>query len=387
MTKLVTKPRLGLVDPANLESAINSKWDERRKKLKRFDIALPDLMAATDPNSPHIEHIKSKLAGFEIDRGGLSAHSLKMLASVLNVWVRYCGKMSFYSFPAPGPDKFVVFFKYLILSERSVATVEQYRSQLSYIYRLIALENPLRDEQVRSLIKSLKKDEADITGEAYTQEQAYPFRQHHLNNLMQVIDNDGFTSKNPWQLKKDIAVAIVAYTTGLREEEIGSIRVKHVTRRVENGQLFVSIKRVRSKSTTNVKPKVVIGTNAERFMAYVDDFSGRLPSPESYIFSHSSRLGKPLNPDTPMSGVTVDSTFARLYSLHNEHYPMIENDVKSWTGHSARIGRVQDGFAIHKMTIPELMSLGDWTSPMMVMRYLRGFHADDEANIRLQTLD
>nr|MBF4264977.1 integrase [Vibrio anguillarum] len=59
------------------DSELIKLWKERQKKLKRFDIELPDLSDVINPNSAETKSILNRLINFNKDRGGLSANTLK----------------------------------------------------------------------------------------------------------------------------------------------------------------------------------------------------------------------------------------------------------------------------------------------------------------------
>nr|MCC4820644.1 hypothetical protein [Vibrio lentus] len=101
----------------------------------------------------------------------------------------------------------------LIESDKSIATVVQYRNQLRYFYNYLLIFNPANTPDVSTIIKSLKTDQVEITGESYQQTQATPLRKAHLDLLLD--RHDELDQRLTYQLtiteRKAITIASTLY--------------------------------------------------------------------------------------------------------------------------------------------------------------------------------
>jgi hypothetical protein len=89
---------------------------------------------------------------------------------------------------------------------------------------------------------------------------------------------------------------------------------------------------------------------------------------------------------TPMSGMTIDRIYQRAHDLLADLGDIVtstEAHRKVWSGHSSRVGALQDGYHAG-LSLTQLIQLGDWKSDSMVLRYLRGLDNDHSPNLLLQ---
>ncbi|MFM2668641.1 tyrosine-type recombinase/integrase [Vibrio mediterranei] len=366
-----------LVDTTKLDDEIDALWAAKKSTAKRHRISLPDLTDHINPNHQHTAHIVNKLIAFDTDRGGYSYHSLKMLIHVIKRWTDFIHQRGYYAFPLSAIDGktfdepaqtqvFIRFMKYLVLQDYSFSTLKQYRSQVSNIYRYLGLFNPAAQSEVTAFIGGIEDDFVTTTGERIQRKQAAPFMRHHLDELLAYRQNATLTPQKEWQLDKDIAIVGTAFATGLREGEITHLRKKHI--RLETKCIL--IKRVRSKTSKNLTDRQLLGVFLDLFKRYYDKIADSL-NDEQYVFSHFSNAGKPISPDVPMDGTTVDNAFGRCYQLLLDIG--YETDMtRKWSGHSGRVGLLHYA---HKMgySDSEKQELGDWTDGRMPKLYLREY--------------
>jgi len=109
---------------------------------------------------------------------------------------------------------------------------------------------------------------------------------------------------------------------------------------------------------------------------------------DDFVFCWLTTLGK--RPagyrQTPMSGMTVDRIYQRAHDKLETQGDVVThgNGHRSvWSGHSSRVGALQDGYAA-SLTLTQLIQLGGWKSNEMVLRYLRGLSNDQSPNLLLQ---
>jgi hypothetical protein len=84
--------------------------------------------------------------------------------------------------------------------------------------------------------------------------------------------------------------------------------------------------------------------------------------------------------------MTIDRIYQRAHELLAELGDIVtstEAHRKVWSGHSSRVGALQDGYHAG-LSLTQLIQLGDWKSDTMVLRYLRGLDNDHSPNLLLQ---
>jgi hypothetical protein len=361
------------------QAETKDKWDKHKENLKRFRLQFPDLSDSFAPDWLELPSVLERLREFEDNRGGLSVNTLKMLSFVIRKWDTYCKQESVYSFPIHEPI-LLHWFRSLKLDGVKINTLKQYRAQLSLFHKLMEVEDVTKKLSIITLFKSLPKDEMEITGTQVIEYQAKPFRKPHLDRLMALWGDHKHVL--PF---RDLTVLTVAYGTLLREGEIGHIRKKHLIF-LENGD--INIERVTSKTTISPEPKRLTGRFADIVKRYVSTYCEGLDD-EDYVFCWLTTKGaRPAGyRQTAMSGMTVDRIYQRAHQRLLEDGDVVTSsqghrDV--WSGHSARVGALQDGYAAG-LSLTQLIQLGDWKSNEMVLRYLRGLSNEDSPNVLLQT--
>ncbi|WP_305843198.1 tyrosine-type recombinase/integrase [Photobacterium leiognathi] len=357
---------------------VKQLWRQQQKNLKRFKLNFPDLSDSFSPDWIELPEVLKKLKEFDVTRGGYSHHTLKMLSLVLRKWDTYCKSESLYTFPI-SPEILLGWFQGLKLTGMSINTLKQYRAQLSLFHTVMQVDDATKYPGLRHFFKSLAKDEMEITGSQVIELQAKPFRKSHLIKLMNYWGD--YEKPLPY---RDLTVLTVAYGTLLREGEIGSIRKKHINI-LENGD--VNIERVTSKTSISPEPKRLTGRFAEIVYQYLTLYCKNLDS-EDFIFCWLTKQGnRPVSyRQTPMSGMTIDRIYQRAHkTLYSECDTVTSGCAqrKIWSGHSSRVGALQDGYAAG-LSLTQLIQLGDWKSNTMVLRYLRGLTNDTSPNVLLQ---
>lgn len=364
----------------SIDQAVEQQWRHQQQTLKRFTVALPDLSNSFDPEMDELPAVLKRLAEFDENRAGKSFNTIRMLAFVLRTWDQHCQSLALYSFPV-NPDVLLNWFKALKLGRRSINTISQYRAQLSLFHKIMAIEDMTRHPRIDSFFASLKKDQAELSGEQVVELQARPFKKEHLRLLISRWDD---TSKP--LLYRDLTVLAIAYGTLLRESEIGAIRLRHIEI-LSSGE--INIERVSAKTCISPEPKRLTRQFADIVQQYISLFCSDL-DPDDYLFSWLTVTGKrPLKyRQTAMSGMTIDRIYQRAAKELDMCYAVTTNKHKSravWSGHSSRVGALQDGY-MAGMSLTQLIQLGDWKSNEMVLRYLRGLDNGDSPNMALQML-
>lgn len=226
----------------SLYGKLDEKWKGRKSALERFKIQLPDISSSIDPSLANWREVLQRWKRFDRERHGISANSLKMLATCIRTWDSYCASNGVYSIPV-NTEFFMSFLMHKVFEGKSINTIKQYYAQLCYFFGLFDDITPLQGKEVRGFLKSLINDEADIAGRMIQPKQAAAFRKHDFDRLLEIVDYHDLRQR------RDLALVSVAYATMLREGELGKIRKKHVFIHSKNK---VTISRVRSKTTTTV---------------------------------------------------------------------------------------------------------------------------------------
>jgi integrase len=343
--------------------------------LKRMQVALPDLSNSIDPMSSDANKIISGLLAFERDRGGLSVNSVYMLASVLRTWDKYCQNRQAYAFPVT-LDFALGWLRYeRFTNKKSIETLRQYRAQLTYLLKWMEVEHPFDSKEVKAFMSSLKKDQTELTQRSYRQRQAFGMRGKDLLAIIYSLD----VSK-PLNLR-NLALACCCYSTMLRESELCRLKRSDI-KILENNTVL--IERTHSKTSSTVASKLMIGLFAGIMRLYLSQISKQIGI-NGYVFSRMSRTGKLLDTSVPMSGQTMDRCLTSLFDFAKSNGIEFQSpNPKTWTGHSGRVGGVQDAF-LSGMSDAKLMQLGDWSTSQMVQRYVRELDYANSANALNQT--
>ncbi|KAB0482450.1 site-specific integrase [Vibrio chagasii] len=396
-------------------SKLHEKLESSNDNIKRLKVPLPDLSAAIDPNHPEIEKVLKNMKIFEVTRGGLSEATQRNLFSTLRSWCSYTTDIGLrYAFPI-NTQIFFYWFVHLQLEEhKSYATIVTRKNLFSIFFKLMDMPDATKERMIVERFKGLKRDMAKADLNKVTQRVAVPFRAQHLNALLPLMrDLEQTGLKN----LRDLCVLIIAYCTGIREGEIGTILRKNIS--FSNGS--ITIKRVVSKTSSAPVEKSITNEYAEilnNYLAIVDNaivlfnkaidkeesniekmeegvlkemakkkVPVRLTETNTYIFSWIYQNSMFKNGTTPMPGETIDRVFERAYKLlytHDKNAIKHPDYGRIWTGHSGRVGACIDGKVIHNMSEADLMSIGDWTNMSTVMRYLRATGHLEASNIKLQ---
>jgi integrase len=374
--------------------------DEEKKKLRRYNTGIPDVIKFTDPTIPDFSLARTNIEEWSENFGGSSAKTLSMLASVLKNFIYFNVSMNLYPFPARSATV-LAYLRSLARDGRKLNTLNQHKSQISQIHQIAEWPDPTKSKSIRAFFNNYQREKYELTNKTDESDQAAPFRKTHLDALIQI-----WYKSDLFMHTRDLALLSTAYATGLREDELMRIQYKHLMIGKDG---TITIKRtIGKKNRTGLPPKLLVGNFAHMLQRYIDRFPD--VKPEDYLFvrlnSHGTGFFKKKAESTPiltftkpLSGKTVDHVFERAYlelnpSMSRRKSEMIElagaDIVKSdldpdgaiWSGHSARIGLLWDMAADRSASYTDLdyMSVGDWTSMKMVQWYLRNFAAESSAS-------
>lgn len=378
---------------------LQAKAKAEKETVSRFKVEIPNLSGTVDPNYADMELLLENMRLFQINRGGLSENSQRNLFSTLRSYLSYCARTNIeYPFPVDETLLYYWFIEMQLEEKKAFATLTARKNLMSVFLRLMGFDDPIKKNLIAVHFKSLKRDMAEKNQAAVIQKVAVPFRQEHLKQLIPLMFEH---QKTGIRKLRDLCVLIIAYCTGLREGEIGTILRKNITS--QNG--VVTIKRVVSKTSSAPISKSVVGEYASilsEYLLLVDQAIEtnnqaperviKLNKSNTYIFSWIRNNGTFRGATRPMPGETIDRIFERAFISLNPEIPSSHMERKKlrgtgvfWTGHSGRVGAVIDAKVLYRMNEPELMAIGDWTNMATVMRYLRATGHLEASNISIQS--
>lgn len=312
---------------------------------------------------------------------GRSINSHKQLSSAFRDYAKYCRGHNAQALPLTMVTTCQYFDHLMGVSEgdlidnRSKVKYSTLKSRLVFLNMLRKIakqaDNPFDNQEFIDYMRQ-KSNVERLTNT--TEDQASAFQYHHLKALNQI-----WASSDNLVRRRDLALLKCAYDSLLRESELTQLKVGMLRKDPVTGD-YTSI-------LTNVKnTKQQIGKQrtvwiSRESMAFVFDVLSELNldvrDPLTPLFPSLWRSGKCRLTDGQARNIDhkkIDSVFGRAYSV------LLPKDVtKTWTGHSARIGRAID-LVMQGATHTQIMHLGGWSSEAMVKRYTAGIDISSVAN-------
>ena len=271
-----------------------------------------------------------------------------------------------------------------------------------------ALDHPgIITSEARYILQGLQQKETrkqTVTG------QATPFLMKDLKRLIELYSH----TRSVRQLR-DLCLIWIGFETLLRSAEIRRIRMEDLKIDNMTGEFTLSVYRTKTSVNTNLSYCLTpqLSSCLMRLMNMVgkDQFShpkaflfqavnatdtGYMP-PKWLLRSRGNDINELLRrhnmpyrlrkttlkhgeePDVADDeGMLSENSLLRAFEgLWKSLYPD-ETEIRCWTGHSVRVGGAiqlaQNGF-----TLPQIMEMGNWSSPDMVSRYIRNIEASKKA--------
>ncbi|MFI3247355.1 MAG: tyrosine-type recombinase/integrase [Ferrimonas sp.] len=292
------------------------------------------------------------------------------------MFAKYCAKVGAIELPATARI-IAIYITDLVSGQGSsngkpvkVNTINARLWAISIMHRYCGLADPTKDEEV---VKACDKAADSLALTHGGEKQATPMMLEHLQGIIAVWR--GGTAKQC----RDLAVLTTAFTTMLRESELTRIRLGDIKRR-NDGSMLITVRQTKTSQRGEVVQVEVESTTASLIREYLRSMAIEL-SGEGYLFrkvtnpnARPSRLAKRSTSAEmkPLSEVTIDNIFALGYQKVCELNPTDFELVDSapWTGHSARVG-CAISMGMRGASISEIAKRGRWSSPQMVMRYMK----------------
>ena len=231
------------------------------------------------------------------------------------------------------------------------ASVRGYLAGINKMHVLAGYHAPGAALPVKNALSRLDRDLGTV------QTQATGLRYDILGPVLVALDAAG--ADGDLMALRDAALLSVAYDTLCRRSEISALDVSDVLSNADGHSV-----RVRKSKTDQG------GAGSVRFIA--PDTFARVVAFVTACRIEAGPLFPPLSaiarPDAGerLAGRDVARVIARHIDPLFAHLP--EHDRPHFTGHSARVGSVQDQLAANVDTVKAMQS-GGWKSPVMVARY------------------
>lgn len=251
----------------------------------------------------------------------------------------------------------------------SYTTLTQYAWAINVLHIECGLQSPINSKTVQDKRKEIRIEKLETGG--LTQEQATPFRLHHLEQITEVFGE----SERLLDLR-NLAFLNLAYESLLRESELLRIKVGHL-KSTFDGDFVLSVPYTKSNKTGEEEVVSITPLGYRLVQRYIK--SAGLTK-DNYLFQPIGRKHKVSIQTKPMNTRTVDRIF--LWAFNNITNDLNDRSVIPWSGHSARIGAAQDMLAAGYST-SQIQQSGRWKSPMMVLRYGKDILAKESAMAKM----
>ncbi|MBD0788134.1 site-specific integrase [Vibrio sp. Y2-5] len=380
---IVRRPQTDAFREAIVESYQKKVSNPDRGRLPRFKVkmvSVEELAHSIDPNFSGYENWLRQYQEFQLERGGKSHSYISSLNTTMRAFDSFCVEQQSYCYPAH-PRTIAYWFESLISQGKKINTVKQHKAMLSFLFETIfgvaPNQNPAKhDLIVNTVIKAAKRDIIESDNVTDRELQALPMRISDLEALHQI------TTRANAKYFRDLVFVSLCYATMLRVSEIRTLKKWQVQEHM-NTEGDYQIVRVRSKTTDSPEPKSVTGDFANLLREYLERFCIPL-NDKDFIFSELTHFQGFKDPKKPMSLKGAIEIFGRCHKrLYGEDTTKKLGRRDVFTAHSCRVGGAIDGFIIHKLSVAELMVLGDWKSEEMLSRYLRG--VAESLNTKIQS--
>ena len=273
--------------------------------------------------------------------GALSANTVRAMRSDLAVYADWCAKNRRPDLPA-APET-VAAFVAAMAEVRAPATVRRYVASIALAHRAAGHPNVTKDPLVALALQRMYRRRGRRQSQA--RGLTWPLRQR----LIQAAGDRPIDDRNR-------ALIAVAYDGMLRRAELTALQVVDFVEEVSgDGTLFVR----RSKTDQEgVGAAVYLASDT---VALVRTWLARSGVDAGHLFRSVDKGGRVGGPLPPGQVPRIVKAMARRAGLPAEV-------VAELSGHSARIGAVQDMIA-SGIELPAILQAGRWKSTAMVNRY------------------
>jgi site-specific recombinase XerC len=348
--------------PSTLNDSLKDSYQRSTDELQAL-LSKP-LAHLTDADKLRIREItQAKLKHF-LENGHRTrrANTWRALMSRWAKFESWCLTNNLTPLPA-SPEVVATFIEYHQAS--SYTTLSQYAWAINSFHVECGLLSPVSSKTVQDKQNEIRIVKLESGGLA--QEQATPFRLHHLQMLI-----ESYGESERLLDKRNLALLNIAYESLLRESELLRIKVGHLKSTFE-GDYVLSVPYTKTNDSGEEEVVNITPLGFKLIQRYIQ---GAGLTKEDYLFQPIGRSNKVSVQAKPMNTRTVDRVF--LWAFES-----LAIDLHSaWSGHSARIGAAQDLLAAG-YSIAQIQENGRWKSPMMVLRYGKDIKAKESAMAKM----
>lgn len=313
-------------------------------------------------NLPDVDlgaEVETRLLQFVNDKGAFSTNTWINMVSTMRIWGVFAKQHDYPWFPAK-PEHIREWINSMDADGLAATTIKARINSLSILYKHTGFDSPVADQLVRRGLRIVNREHV-LDGEK--QGQAIPFRRADLEALAGVWGDSPRLSE-----LRDLAYMGVAYNTMLRVAEVARIRVRDV--RFNQAGAIIEVGHTKTSLTSTGIVKSLSPTVANYVRRWIE-VAGLADKRDSMLFCRVHRVNKAIPTEKPMTNPNTIAIFERAWiALDKPYEEANKGRYETWTGHSARVGAAQDLLEAG-VPIEQIMLEGNWSSPDMVLHYLR----------------
>lgn len=259
----------------------------------------------------------------------------------IEIFLKWCGDHN--RRPFPSTPKLISAFIEHEAKRCAPSTIKRRLAAIGKIHRLMKLENPVHDEDVKLALRRV------LRRKSIRPKQALGMTHEIRDKLIEACDNS-------LAGKRDKAIIALGYDTLSRRSELVSINVedlifgskgtKVIIRRSKNDQFGAG-------RIAHVSPKSLYALKDWLKVSSISD------GPLFRGIKHNKIEDYSLHPHS----------IGRVIKQAAERAGLSQNDVKKLSGHSMRIGAAQDMMTAGLDILP-IMAAGGWKTTNVVARYI-----------------
>ena len=274
-------------------------------------------------------------------KGAFSTNTERAVRSDVEIFMDWCEARELVSLPAR-TDTVVAFIDGMS-QVKAPATVRRYISSIATLHKAVQLHSPLEKTRVKLALQRMHRKRG--RRQEQVQGLTWPLRQGLLRACGDRLIDD-----------RNKALLAVAYDTLLRRSELVGLQVTDLMVEMDgSGTLLVQ----RGKTDPG-------GEGAVLYLAPDTVQMVRVWLKRSGVFQ--GRLFRSLRKDGQVGTQLDDSQVPRIYKGMAKAAGLNNTVVEGVSGHSARVGAVQDMIACG-IELPAILQAGRWKNTAMVHRY------------------
>lgn len=275
--------------------------------------------------------------------GAYAPNTLRAYKADMLEFIAYCEKNGLCALSAK-PETVTEFLMQTVPQGIKSSTIRRKVSSIIAIHRLSSLEDPTKHSEVRIIQRKIYRQ----LGTRF--DQAYPITRVLLTRLLAACEDD-------LRGLRDSALLLVAYDSMRRRFELISSRVEDIEWIADNG---ASILLRKSKTDQQGCGKWIHLTSETSQALHQWLVAAKIN--EGLIFRGVRSSGE-------MTDGLCESRIPRIYKNLARKAGINESVVQSISGHSMRVGGVQDLLS-YGASLPQIMVKGGWAKTDTLMRYV-----------------